>query len=460
MDRAAPRSSSARWTYLRSQPFQYTLTPPALGAQPVDEFLFETREGFCEHYASALTVLLRAAGLPARVVMGYQGGELNALGGYYIVRQSDAHAWTEVWLEDEGWVRVDARRRRRTGARRARLRRLRRGGATAAAAALRAGWGRQAVLFWDAVETRWQAWIIGYGPELQRALLESLGFDEPAPRATLGRACSGSPSPRRVALLLGLSLYLAWRHRRRTAVDAAALCFASFVRQLAAPRSAGARAERRPARLCRARRRRATARRRADSRRRRALSARALRARRRRRGVGGARGRGRGVSRRARLAPQAAAALDSRVVKNWIFGQRSCVRVRLTVLGAKIDELPGVVARDVGGELLRELVELRFGRRTAPSARRRRRRSRTRLRRCTRRASDTPPPRTAAGRRRPRIRSLPIERAKQLRRAFLAQLSEALLQRLQLQRIAQHGAPEQLRREARNARERRATRPA
>ena len=64
--------------YLRSQPFQYTLTPPALGSQPVDEFLFETREGFCEHYASALTVLLRAAGLPARVVMGYQGGELNA----------------------------------------------------------------------------------------------------------------------------------------------------------------------------------------------------------------------------------------------------------------------------------------------------------------------------------------------------------------------------------------------
>jgi transglutaminase-like putative cysteine protease len=63
--------------YLRSQPFEYTLTPPALGAQPVDEFLFETREGFCEHYASALTVLLRAAGLPARVVMGYQGGEFN-----------------------------------------------------------------------------------------------------------------------------------------------------------------------------------------------------------------------------------------------------------------------------------------------------------------------------------------------------------------------------------------------
>ena len=111
--------------YLRAQPFQYTLTPPALGAQPVDEFLFETREGFCEHYASALTFLLRAAGVPARVVMGYQGGELNALGGYYIVRQSDAHAWTEVLARGR---RLDTRRRRgRRGARarRAGLRRFR-----------------------------------------------------------------------------------------------------------------------------------------------------------------------------------------------------------------------------------------------------------------------------------------------------------------------------------------------
>jgi transglutaminase-like putative cysteine protease len=217
--------------YLRSQPFEYTLTPPALGAQPVDEFLFETREGFCEHYASALTVLLRAAGLPARVVMGYQGGELNGIGGYYIVRQSDAHAWTEVWLEDEGWVRVDgvaavAPERVALG-----FDRFGAGRTTAVAAALRSGWGRQLAFFWDAVETGWQSWVIGYGPDIQRALLESLGF-EGLRRTQRSAVLLGLAVATTVLLLLGLSAYLARRHRQRTAFDPAALCFASFVRRL------------------------------------------------------------------------------------------------------------------------------------------------------------------------------------------------------------------------------------
>jgi transglutaminase-like putative cysteine protease len=218
--------------YLRSQPFVYTLTPPALGAQPVDEFLFETREGFCEHYASALTFLLRAAGLPARVVMGYQGGELNGLGGYYIVRQTDAHAWTEVWLEDEGWVRVDAvaavaPERVALG-----LDGLRSGGATAAAAALRARWSRPIALVWDAVNTRWQKWIVGYGPDLQRSLLESLGFAD-LRRAQRSAVLLGLAVVATLTLLLGLNAYLSWRQRQRVGVDAAALCFAAFVRQLA-----------------------------------------------------------------------------------------------------------------------------------------------------------------------------------------------------------------------------------
>jgi transglutaminase-like putative cysteine protease len=218
--------------YLRSQPFAYTLTPPALGAQPVDEFLFETREGFCEHYASALTFLLRAAGLPARVVMGYQGGELNALGGYYIVRQTDAHAWTEVWLADEGWVRVDgvaavAPERVALG-----FDGLRSGGATAAAAALRALWSRPIALLWDAVNTRWQAWIVGYGPQLQRSLLESLGFTN-LRRAQRSAVLLGLAVVTTLTVLIALRAYLAWRHRQRAQVDAAALCFAAFVRKLA-----------------------------------------------------------------------------------------------------------------------------------------------------------------------------------------------------------------------------------
>ncbi|MBT3204114.1 MAG: DUF3488 domain-containing transglutaminase family protein [Gammaproteobacteria bacterium] len=91
----------------RNQEFIYTLHPPSLGKHSSDEFLFQTRRGFCEHYASSFALLMRAAGIPSRVVTGYQGGELNQVGNYLIVRQSDAHAWTEVWLEDKGWVRVD-----------------------------------------------------------------------------------------------------------------------------------------------------------------------------------------------------------------------------------------------------------------------------------------------------------------------------------------------------------------
>jgi transglutaminase-like putative cysteine protease len=217
--------------YLREQPFQYTLTPPALGAQPVDEFLFETREGFCEHYASALTFLLRAAGVPARVVLGYQGGELNAIGGYYIVRQSDAHAWTEFWDENEGWTRVDgvaavAPERVALG-----LDGLRSGGATSAAAAFRGSWARPVALFWDAVNTRWQTWIIGYGPALQRTLLESLGFEN-LRRAQRSAVLLGLAIVATFALLIGVSLYLSWRQRRHRRVDTAALCFAAFVRQL------------------------------------------------------------------------------------------------------------------------------------------------------------------------------------------------------------------------------------
>lgn len=91
----------------REQDFVYTLRPPLLGQEPIDDFLFNTKRGFCEHYSGSFVYLMRAAGVPARVVMGYQGGELNPVGNYLIVRQSDAHAWAEVWLKDKGWVRID-----------------------------------------------------------------------------------------------------------------------------------------------------------------------------------------------------------------------------------------------------------------------------------------------------------------------------------------------------------------
>ena len=87
--------------------FGYTLATPLPGRNSVDEFLFDTRAGFCEHFSSAFVVLMRAAGIPARVVTGYVGGYRNPIGDYWLVRNSDAHAWAEVWLEGRGWVRVD-----------------------------------------------------------------------------------------------------------------------------------------------------------------------------------------------------------------------------------------------------------------------------------------------------------------------------------------------------------------
>src|SRR6202044_1575602 len=90
--------------FLRTGGFAYFLTPEQLGSNPVDDFLFNTRTGFCGHYASAFAALMRAAGVPARVVTGYLGGEWNPIGGYFVVRQSDAHAWAEVWLGGRGWA--------------------------------------------------------------------------------------------------------------------------------------------------------------------------------------------------------------------------------------------------------------------------------------------------------------------------------------------------------------------
>ena len=89
------------------QQFAYTLNVPPAGRNEIDDFLFDRREGYCEHFSSAFVVLMRAAGIPARVVTGYAGGYRNPVGGYWLVRKSDAHAWSEIWLPQRGWIRLD-----------------------------------------------------------------------------------------------------------------------------------------------------------------------------------------------------------------------------------------------------------------------------------------------------------------------------------------------------------------
>lgn len=166
--------------HFRTEPFRYTLTPPRLdGEHPVDEFLFTSRSGFCEHYATAFTVLMRAAGIPARVVTGYQGGELNPVGGHMIVRQRDAHAWAEVWLDGAGWTRIDPTaavaperiERGSLGAERERSGL----GAVPGGRALE-GLIERAALGWDTVNARWNGWILAYGPTLQSAFLARFGL--------------------------------------------------------------------------------------------------------------------------------------------------------------------------------------------------------------------------------------------------------------------------------------------
>lgn len=165
----------------RDQPFYYTLTPPELSGDSVDAFLFDSRRGFCEHYAAAFTVLMRGARIPARVVTGYQGGEYNPVGDYYIVRQRDAHAWVEVWLGRRGWVRIDptaavspARVERGIDqALRARALEANRSAAMDNAAQL---WGRLRFAY-DAVNNRWNIWVIGYNTRRQQELLDRVGVE-------------------------------------------------------------------------------------------------------------------------------------------------------------------------------------------------------------------------------------------------------------------------------------------
>ncbi|MEY6432508.1 DUF3488 and transglutaminase-like domain-containing protein [Thioalkalicoccus limnaeus] len=167
--------------YFRDEEFHYTLEPPPLGPNPTDEFLFETRRGFCEHYASAFAVLMRLAGIPARVVLGYHGGEQNPMGGYHIIWQSDAHAWTEVWLAGEGWQRIDP-----TAAIAAH--RIERGSLVDGLGATRpirfaqqdldrlAWLAHRMRLAGDALRAGWQDWVLDYSTARQLALLSLIGL--------------------------------------------------------------------------------------------------------------------------------------------------------------------------------------------------------------------------------------------------------------------------------------------
>ncbi len=219
------RIIQAALSLFRNEAFSYTLRPPRLlDDQPIDQFLFSTRAGFCEHYASSFAYLMRAADIPARVVTGYQGAEAN--GDYHIVRQFDAHAWTEVWLPGEGWVRVDP-----TAAVATERIELGLGGALPSGESLPAlaRMNRDALinlrLRWDQVNALWNRWVLAYGPELQQRFLGAIGL--PGLRALLLSLTFGT-----VLLLLIIGIMVNRGHRALAQRDPILKEWQRFVRKL------------------------------------------------------------------------------------------------------------------------------------------------------------------------------------------------------------------------------------
>lgn len=203
--------------HFNQQPYRYTLQPSPVGQDIVDDFLFDTLNGFCIHYAGAMTFVLRAAGIPARVVAGYQGGELNPTGNYLSVRQLDAHAWVEYWRADHGWVAIDptfqvAPERIELGLEQAlaeedalfsddplALRRLR-----------DVGWLKQLRFGWENLNYGWQRWVLGYQGERQLDLLKGLFGGLDASRLGLFTVAATML----LMAILALTLFKPWRRER------------------------------------------------------------------------------------------------------------------------------------------------------------------------------------------------------------------------------------------------------
>ena len=213
--------------HFRQQPFVYTLNPPRLGANAMDEFFFDTRRGFCEHFTGAFVILMRAAGIPARVVTGYQGGELNPIGNYFIVRQSDAHAWAEVWLEGRGWVRIDptaavAPERIERGLRDA----VPEGDPLPVMMRIDNVMAQRLRLFIDSLNNRWNQWILNYDDKRQADFLSrfGLGLEKWQNMVLAMTAVLG-------ALLGLLAFFMLWRRQPEKA-DPAQRLYRRFCRRM------------------------------------------------------------------------------------------------------------------------------------------------------------------------------------------------------------------------------------
>jgi hypothetical protein len=218
----------------RNQKFYYTLLPPLLGDNQVDEFLFDTLQGFCEHYSSSFVFLMRSAGIPARVVTGYLGGKINSVGNYMIVRQSDAHAWAEVWLKDRGWVRADP-----TAS--VSPERINSGIAAAVPysdqlpmmARTEFEWLRTMRMSIDAMANNWNQWVLGYNPKRQVGFLSHIGMKTPSWKSMAIALITGTGI---LMLILAATMLLQLRYHTYDPVQAAYLKFCDKLAKKGIPR--------------------------------------------------------------------------------------------------------------------------------------------------------------------------------------------------------------------------------
>lgn len=230
--------------YFSSQPFVYSLQPPPLvvasdskgnaSRDLVDAFLFDTRKGFCEHFATGFAVLMRAAGVPARIVVGYLGGMLNKYGGYVVVRQSQAHAWCEVWIDDRGWVRIDPT---------AVVAPARLSGDIAGAVPAEEligfmayfrgtplePWAEPVVEVLDLINSRWNRWVMGYSVFEQESLFSRIGINLEAGAGPFKAFITTLVTVAIIALIIGFFIL----YRQKPARDKVSLSWQEFCEKLA-----------------------------------------------------------------------------------------------------------------------------------------------------------------------------------------------------------------------------------
>ena len=239
-DGANPRTVVERGLhFFQNGRFRYSLMPGTYGADGLEDFLFRRRTGFCEHFAASFATLMRLAGVPSRVVVGYQGGEFNRLGQYLVVRQSDAHAWCEVWIEGKGWMRVDptamvAPERVNLGFDSYFETRVAAGAEAAAGrigtigmAFRRRGILHDIELAWETLNYQWDTHVAAFDEEAQQSFLMQLGFshNEPATLLFGWLALIGS-------VVIGIQTIAAWR-RARPVRDPLVVLYERFCRRAA-----------------------------------------------------------------------------------------------------------------------------------------------------------------------------------------------------------------------------------